>query len=338
MDVQTTNGCTAGLTADYQQANAQWLGTPPDHTSANCTELHTAGRTLKAINVRLHFTAWFDSASAATVASEKLQADIKNGTFVPAIKADLKGPGGTQTLKITVDANSIRTCTNCAAPKSPSPKPKSPSPPPKKAVIHGDPHVVDFTGKKFTYYGKPGTTMNIITSGVGANATSVKALLDGWPAAKPVKGASVMTQVTFKSLKHTAVITQIRAKATGPYSLKAKVTAANGTVYNLVPGTKKASVMLPGNFFVGAASASSVTVRTPKLKVGLSEGVLNGKTQGWINALVTVSGALPPPVGGVLGPSYNKAKTASPAHAKALATNTATMVASLDNILTTTTA
>ena len=47
------------------------------------------------------------------------------------------------------------------------------------------------------------------------------------------------------------------------------------------------------------------------------QGVVKGKTMGWLNAIVSVQQALPAPVAGVLGPSYKAA--ASSGRTKALA-------------------
>eukprot|EP00887_Chlorella_sp_A99_P003035 scaffold9.g3035.t1 len=173
----------------------------------------------------------------------------------------------------------------------------SPPPPAKKAMVVADPHVYDFPGKKSEYRGTAGGTMFILLAGEGAAALGLTAKLAAF---EPSPGSTVMTTVAFKAAGATVVFTQSRTQPGGAYKLAARITAANGTTVSIAAGTPMTAARLPGL------------------------GMLGGKTQGYLNAIVAVTGTLPSPVGGVLGPSYN----ALAMRAKALSTGAAA-VASL---------
>eukprot|EP00887_Chlorella_sp_A99_P004334 scaffold15.g4334.t1 len=175
--------------------------------------------------------------------------------------------------------------------------PPSPQPPAWNAMVVADPHVYDFLGKKSEYRGTAGGTMSILLAGKGAAAMSLTAKLAAFV---PRPGSTIMTSVAFKAAGATVVFTQSRTQPGGAYKLAARITAANGTSVSIAAGT------------TGPA-------RLPGLV-----GILGGTTQGYLNAIVAVTSALPSPVRGVLGPSYN----AQAMRVKALSTNTA-VVASL---------
>eukprot|EP00887_Chlorella_sp_A99_P002389 scaffold10.g2389.t1 len=201
-----------------------------------------------------------------------------------------------------------------------------PPPPAKNAMVATGPRVYDFLGKQSEYKGKAGATLSILLAGKGAAALSLTAMLEAYA---PTPGSTIMTSVTFKAAGATVVFTQSRTQPGGAYKLTAKVTANSGMVTLLAAGTATTAAQLPG-LFVAAPSPTRIAAQTPAMLVAVEEGILSGKTQGYLNVIITVTGALPSPVSGVLGPSFN----APTQHAKALSAKSAIVAnigASVDN-------
>eukprot|EP00887_Chlorella_sp_A99_P002376 scaffold10.g2376.t1 len=151
---------------------------------------------------------------------------------------------------------------------------------------------------------------------------SIKASLEAWPAAK--QGATIMSSVVVRAARSTILVSQFRAKPGAPHMLAVTAISPNGTITRLVAGTRRDTVALPGGATARLAATGRAVIRAPQLAVAITEGmVAGGKTGGYLNMRVAVSGVLPRPVGGLLAAGYvaavYKQAAASPARAKALA-------------------
>ncbi|KAL4429395.1 hypothetical protein ABPG77_005169 [Micractinium sp. CCAP 211/92] len=196
-----------------------------------------------------------------------------------------------------------------APPPSPPPKPLRPPPPrpqlrppPPIGKVYGDPYVKGFDGSTKTYPGKPGQTMNILTSSKYSLVGTIK------PVSPPFKGVSAVADMRFK---WTATV---RAIASGQ-SMSVWV---NGRA--IKPGT---TMQIPGGsvrflaFTPGMNHALAIV--QPGLSIRMTQPYYKKYSAyaTWIDVYVTLTG---PPVStltGVLGSTF-KAAASTASTGKAL--------------------
>eukprot|EP00887_Chlorella_sp_A99_P002310 scaffold10.g2310.t1 len=333
LGVANATGSVAGIVSLCRQLSGTAAGTAAGQGRGL---LQAAAATTLEIT---HLLRTRGSLAAAQQVVSSTAAAVEGGQFAAAVQMNMGGSAAFKPLPPPTPNPSCIVGVTCR---------RSPPPPPpaKKAVVVADPHIYDFMGRKRLGPDARGSPAPALRS--------LSAKLSRWA---PQPSATIMTSVAFEALGATVAVTQARASPAAPYRLAARVTAANGTVFVLSYGARRARVALPGGLVVAAVSRTQVAARAPALQCSVYEaswgrragarraalplpcralrarawwrcarqGVMGGKTMGYLNAIVVVRGALPAPVGGVLGPSYVSASM----RAKGLSTNSARMVAAV---------
>ena len=210
--------------------------------------------------------------------------------------------------------------------------PLPPPLPPLGASAHGDPHIRDFAGHKFTYRGRPGSPMALLIAGRGGTSLHLTARLAAW-AQHP--GATIMDSVTVGHGGARVVVQQHLGAPSAPWRLTAQVVASNGTATAL--DTRMRSSMVLMGSAAGApvlqarlaASALRVDVIAGPLRVIIRQGMAKSGAAGYLNVGISVAGVLPKPLGGVLSASYTKAASGRAQAAGMAATLTASVVSSV---------